>query len=66
MTRPKRGGGGTVGLAGTGFQRGESVKTGFLTQVLAVVMMVLLTNTYSEARTKCSQSAKVEFKQQHP
>jgi hypothetical protein len=29
-------------------------------------MMVLLTNTQAEASTKRSQSAKVEFKQQHP
>jgi hypothetical protein len=29
-------------------------------------MMVLLTNTQAEARTKLSQSAKVAFKYQHP
>jgi len=29
-------------------------------------MMVLLTTTHAEARLKRSQSAKVEFKQQHP
>ena len=29
-------------------------------------MMVLLMTTHAEARTKRSQSAKVEFKQQHP
>ena len=28
--------------------------------------MVLLTTTHAEARTKRSESAKVEFKQQHP
>ncbi len=40
--------------------------TGFLTQALSAVMMVLLTATHAEARNKRSQSAKVEFKQQHP
>ena len=40
--------------------------TGFLTQALAAAIMVLLTTTQAEARTKRSQSAKVEFKQQHP
>ncbi len=42
------------------------MKTGFLAQALAAVLMVLLTATPAEARTKRSQSAKVEFKQQHP
>ena len=42
------------------------MRTGFLTRVLAVAMMVLLTTTHAEARTKRSQSVKDEFKQQHP
>ncbi len=67
MTRPKRGGGGTVGVGRNWFfSRGGNVATGFLTQTLAAVMMVLLMTTQAEARTKRSQSAKVEFKQQHP
>ena len=55
-----------MGSAGTGFQQGESVETGFLVKGLAALLMVLLTTTYAEIRTKRSQSAKVEFKQQHP
>ena len=66
MTRPKRGVGVRWGRQELVFQSGESVRTGFLTRVLAVAMMVLLTTTHAEARTKRSQSAKVEFKQQHP
>ncbi len=42
------------------------MRTGFLTHVLAVAMMVLLTTTHAEARLKRSQIAKAEFKQQHP
>lgn len=33
---------------------------------LAALLMLLLTTTYAEARTKRSRSAKVEFKEQHP
>ena len=66
MTRPKRGVGVRWGPQELVFQRGGNVATGFLTQALAAVIMVLLTTTQAEARTKRSQSAKVEFKQQHP
>jgi hypothetical protein len=55
-----------VGLAGTGFSAGESVRTGFLVNGLAALLMILLTPAHAEARTKRSKSAKVEFKQQHP
>ena len=55
-----------VGSARTGFSGVKSVKTGFLVNGLAALLMVLLTTTYAEIRTKRSQSAKVEFKQQHP
>ncbi len=44
----------------------KSVKTGFLVNGLAALLMVLLTTTHAEARTKRSETAKVEFKQQHP
>jgi len=66
MTRPKRGVGVRWGRQELVFQRGGNVATGFLTQALAAVMMVLLMTTHAEARLKRSQSAKVEFKQQHP
>ena len=59
-------GGGTVGVEEVVFQSGESVRTGFLTHVLAAVMMVLLMTPHSEARTKRSQSAKVASKHQNP
>ena len=42
------------------------MKTGFLAQALAAAMMMFLTTTHAEARTKRSQSAKVAFKHQHP
>lgn len=66
MTRPKRLMGVRWGPQELVLQRGESVKTGFLVNGLAALLMVLLTATHVEARTKRSQSAKVEFKQQHP
>ena len=66
MTRPKRGVGVRWGQQELVFQRGGNVATGFLTQTLAAVVMVLLMTTQAEARTKRSQSAKVEFKHQHP
>ena len=66
MTRPKRGVGVRWGRQELVFQRGGNMATGFLTQTLAAVMMVLLMTTHAEARTKRSQSANVEFKQQHP
>jgi hypothetical protein len=44
----------------------SGVRSGFLVKVLAALLMVLVTITHAEARTKRSQSAKVEFKQQHP
>ena len=49
----------TAWLAGNGFQQGEMLKTGFLG--VTAVMMMLLTATNAEARTKRSQSAKVAF-----
>ena len=55
-----------MGSAGPGFSAGWKYATGFLTQTLAAVVMVLLMTTQAEARTKRSQSAKVEFKHQHP
>jgi hypothetical protein len=42
------------------------LKTGFLAQALAAVMMMFLTTTHAEACTKRSQSANVAFKHQHP
>ena len=66
MTRPKRGVGVRWGPQELVFQRGGNMATGFLTKTLAAVVMVLLMTTLAEARPKRSQSAKVEFKQQHP
>ena len=66
MTRPKRGVGVRWGRQELVFQRGGNVATGFLMQASAVVMMVLLMSTQAEALPKRSQSAKAEFKQQHP
>ena len=66
MTRPKRGVGVRWGQKELAFSGVKSVGIGFLVNGLAALLMASLTATHAAARTKRSQSAKVEFKQQHP
>jgi len=50
-----------VGQAGSDFQ----LQNGLMKFVL-LILSLMLTNTHAEALTKRSQSAKVDFKHQHP